>query len=367
MSDERQTPLYGWHKEHGARLVSFAGWDMPLQYATGPVREHCLVRRSAGLFDVSHMGRFEVRGEEAAAFLDSILSPNIAGIKIFQAQYAFLCREDGGILDDVFVYREAADQYLVVVNASNRDKDFAWFTRHAGAFQAEVRDISEKNAMLAFQGPVALDVLGKLIRDFTPPKRFFFDTCTLAGADCRIARTGYTGEDGVEIFTPSDKAVQIWEALLKTEAEVCPAGLAARDSLRFEAGFPLYGHELSETVTPVEAGALWACDLSKPFIGRDAILARKAEGPAKKLVTFVMLEKSVAREGCAVTNEAGETIGEVASGMFAPTLNLFAGNAFVGVGSAKTGQIFYITIRGAGKKAQVVKRPLYVPVYRKNG
>ncbi|MDR3200746.1 MAG: glycine cleavage system aminomethyltransferase GcvT [Spirochaetales bacterium] len=368
----KRTPLYDWHKAHGARLVPFAGWEMPLQYeGAGPITEHQLVRRSAGLFDVSHMGRFDVQGAKAAEFLDSLLSSGIAGIEDFQSKYALLCREDGGILDDVFVYRRAADWYLVVVNASNLDKDFSWFTRHAGAFQAdaEVRDVSAENAMIAFQGPLALDVLGKCVQDFTPPRRFFFTPYTLADADCLVARTGYTGEDGVEIFAPADKAAAVCDTLLKAGAawdiEAGPAGLAARDSLRFEAGFPLYGHELSEDVTPIEAGVLWACDLAKPFIGRDAILARKSEGPKKKLVTFVMVEKSVAREGYAVTDEAGEAIGEVASGMLAPTLTAFAGNAFVRSDYAKPGRTFYISIRGAGKKAQVVKRPLYVPAYRK--
>jgi glycine cleavage system aminomethyltransferase T len=181
-----------------------------------------------------------------------------------------------------------------------------------------------------------------------------------------IARTGYTGEDGVEIIAPADKAPGVWEALLQAGSAggAGPAGLAARDSLRFEAGFPLYGHELFEEVTPVEAGFLWACGLSKNFIGRDAIAARKAEGAEKKLATFVMVEKSVAREGCAVKDESGQTIGRVASGMLAPTVNAFAGNAFVRREYAKPGQIFYVSIRGAEKKAEVVKRPLYVPAYR---
>jgi glycine cleavage system T protein len=363
----KRTPFYDWHKAHGARLVPFADWEMPLQYFLGPTAEHHLVRRGAGLFDISHMGRFSVRGNRAGEFLDLILSADIAGMEDFQSRYALLCREDGGILDDVFVYRHAPDSFLVVVNASNAERDFAWFQRYAGSFRIELRDISRESAMIAFQGSRALDILAACIQSFTPPNRFFFCMQTMGGAACMIARTGYTGEDGVEIIAPADKALEVWEMLFKTgaAAETGPVGLAARDSLRFEAGFPLYGHELVEEVTPVEAGALWACGLSKNFIGRDAIAARKAGGAERKLVTFVMMEKSVAREGYAVRDESGQAIGAVTSGMLAPTLRVFAGNAFVWRGYAKTGQIFYIDIRGAGKKAEVVKRPLYVPVYRK--
>ncbi|MDR1316910.1 MAG: glycine cleavage system aminomethyltransferase GcvT [Spirochaetales bacterium] len=358
----KHTPLSGWHKIHGGRLVPFAGWEMPLQYASGPVAEHHLVRRGAGLFDVSHMGRFDVSGKRAGEFLDFVLSADISGMEEFQSGYALICREDGGILDDVFVYRQAAERYRVVVNASNAERDLAWFRRHAESFQIEVRDISAQSAMIAFQGPRALDMLSVCIRDFTAPRRFFWGMYSIAGSECMIARTGYTGEDGVEIITPAGKAVEIWEALLNMGAE--PVGLAARDSLRFEAGFPLYGHELFEEVTPVEAGVLWACDFSKNFIGRDAIAARKSEGAEKKLVTFVMVEKSVAREGYAVMDEAGQIIGGVTSGMLAPTLNVFAGNAFVRREYANTGQAVYISIRGAGKKAELVKRPLYIPAYR---
>jgi glycine cleavage system T protein len=362
----KRTPFYEWHKAQGARLVPFAGWEMPLQYSLGPTAEHHLVRRGAGLFDVSHMGRFDVRGGRAGEFLDFVLSADISGMGDFQSRYALACREDGGILDDVFVYRRALDRFLVVANASNAERDFAWFRRHAGSFRIELRDISCESAMIAFQGPLALDILAACVKGFVPPERFFFRALDLGGAACMVARTGYTGEDGVEIVVAADKAVGVWETLLRagSAAGAGPVGLAARDSLRFEAGFPLYGHELFEGVTPVEAGLLWACGLSKNFIGRDAIAARRAEGAEKRLVSFVMLEKSVAREGYAVQDGAGQTIGAVTSGMLAPTLNVFAGNAFVRRGCAKTGQIFYVDIRGAAKKAEVVKRPLYVPAYR---
>lgn len=366
----RRTPLYDWHTKRGARLVPFAGWQMPLQYeGLGPIEEHHLVRSGAGLFDVSHMGRFEVTGEDAAGFLDSALTANMGGMEESQSRYSLLCGEDGGILDDVFVYRLSRDKFLVVVNASNRDRDFDVLSRRRESFNAKLSDVSSQSAMIALQGPLALEILRSASGgSFVPPERFFFTSCTLEKTECLIARTGYTGEDGVEIFLPAERAALVCDRLLSCEGpggKAGPAGLAARDSLRFEAGFPLYGHELTSEVTPVEASLLWACDLSKPFTGKVSIAARKAAGPQKKLVTFVMREKAVAREGYSVLDEGGSPVGVVASGMFAPTAGVFAGNAFVPVSCASLGKALYVEVRGEAKLAEVVKRPLYMPVYRR--
>ena len=364
-----RTVLNGWHAKNGAKMVPFAGWEMPIQYKLGPLEEHHLVRKSAGLFDIGHMGRFEVSGGGALPFLESLVSSGLADLAENQSRYGLLCREDGGILDDLFVYR-LPGRWLVVVNASNRAKDFAWLQAHAGS-GVKLVDISEKLSMIALQGPKALEVLSRASR--LPiekmPERFFAAQVRVAGREVLAGRTGYTGEDGFELFPEASFAEDLWELLLAAGRDaglaIGPIGLAARDSLRFEPAFSLYGHELTEEVTPVEAGLLWACTLGKDFVGAAAVRERKAAGPKEKLVTFEMVDKAVAREGYAVVDEAGAAAGRVASGMFAPTVNKFAGNAFVRPDLAATGKIFYIRIRDVNKKAVVVKRPLYVPAYRK--
>jgi glycine cleavage system T protein len=371
----KHTVLYDWHRINGAKLVPFAGWEMSLQYGRGPIEEHHLVRRSAGLFDIGHMGRFEVRGKDAGAFLENLLSNSPADLGEGRSRYALLCREDGGIIDDLYVYR-LPGRYLVVVNAANREKDLAWFLAHTGVRDVGIEDVSERLTMFALQGPKALDILaaaaavkGSNAGGAGFPERFSAFTLSVSGTECLAGRTGYTGEDGVELFISREDALGVWEKLLLTGAEqgieAGPVGLAARDSLRFEPGFSLYGHEISESVTPVEAVLLWACDLSRPFIGRDAILRRESEGPAEKLVTFEMIDRSVPRQGYPITDEAGRDAGRVVSGMFAPTTGKFAGNAYVRTDLAKPGNTFYISIRGEKKKAAAVKRPLYVPAYRK--
>ncbi len=363
------TVLNGWHKRKGAKMVPFAGWEMPLQYDKGPIEEHHLVRRSAGLFDISHMGRFEVTGPGALPFLEGLVSSRMGDLATNQSRYGLLLREDGGILDDLFVYR-LPEKWLVVVNASNREKDFAWMASRAGK-DARIVDVSREVAMIALQGPRALDVFSAATGTEAGglPERFSSVRARAAGSEFLAGRTGYTGEDGFELFPPADRAERLWEELLKagTSAgiEIAPIGLAARDSLRFEPGFSLYGHELNESITPVEAALLWACDLSKEFTGARAVRERKASGPRERLATFEMVERGVAREGYPVVDEAGAEVGRVASGMFAPTVNKFAGNAFLRTDLAVPGKIIYIRIRETNKRAVVVKRPLYVPAYRK--
>jgi len=350
-------------------MAPFAGWEMPIQYASGALAEHRLVRSSAGLFDISHMGQVEVRGAGSQAYLDELLSNDIAGIAPGASRYALMCREDGGIIDDVFVYRLSSERFLVVVNAGNRHGDVAWMSEHRGAHHVDVVDLSDETAMLAVQGPRALEVAAVVCEeDPAEIPRFGVSEMLVADSPAAVGRTGYTGEDGVEIFVPVEYALTVWEALLtagdQAGIEVQPVGLAARDSLRFEPGFALYGHEISLDVTPVEARLTWACSLEKAFFGRDAIAARKEEGAARKLVTIGMKSPGVPREGYRVLAEDGAAIGEVVTGMYAPTVDGYYANAYVKSGYSRTGTQLSVEIRGRNKPAEVVKRPLYRPSYR---
>ncbi|MFW5835807.1 MAG: glycine cleavage system aminomethyltransferase GcvT, partial [bacterium] len=272
----KTTPLNAWHRAAGAKMVDFAGWDMPISYRSGPIEEHRLVRRSAGLFDVSHMGQFHVSGPGALDYLQRLVSADLLSVAEQGSTYALLCRDDGGVLDDLFLYN-LPDRWLVVVNAANREKDYAWFTDHlpGGVGSPDgvlLDDVSDDTAMFAFQGPAALSVMDRLTDGRTSAiPRFCAAELELAGLPApaagrvlTVGRTGYTGEDGVELFAPATVAQAVWERVL-AEAEAAgveagPIGLAARDSLRFEPGFALYGHELTEELTPVEARVTWACD-----------------------------------------------------------------------------------------------------------
>lgn len=345
---------------------------MPIAYPGGSIAEHRLVRSSCGLFDVSHMGRLRVTGPGSLAWLERLVTADLASVGPGGSTYALLCREDGGVLDDLFIYR--LDEYwLVVMNAANRAKDLAWFTRHLPADgSVTLHDASEESAMIAFQGPQAVRVMDHLTAGAAGriPR---FGAAALAvdgvdaGAGIIVGRTGYTGEDGVELFPPADVALQLWERLLAAASQLGvdagPIGLAARDSLRFEPGFALYGHELTEQITPVEARLTWACNLEKEFIGRDAIAARREAGPRVKLATVRLTGRGVPREGYRVL-AGGEPVGTVATGMYAPTVDAYCANVFVASALAKTGADVDIEIRGQAKPAVVVKRPLYTPAYR---
>lgn len=369
MSEElRKTPLNDWHRAHGAKMVPFAGWDMPIQYEAGSIEEHRLVRRSAGLFDITHMGRFTVRGERAAELLDYLITSDIGGLSPYGSRYGLLCREDGGILDDLFVYR-MPEHYLIVVNASNRGKDFDWISRYARERDVEIEDISDRMGMLALQGPNAIPLLDALTAGETSGiERFYCKPLELLGVSLLAGRTGYTGEDGVELYLPADALHTIWEGLLaageKHGIEIGPVGLAARDSLRFEPGFPLYGHELSEEVTPIEARLKWACELEKDFVGKPVIERQAREGTSRRLVTLRLIDKGVPREGYTILNEEEKPIGEVVTGMYAPTVDAYCANAYVESAYRKRGTSILVRIRDRTKRAEVVKRPLYKPAYR---
>lgn len=376
MSNElKRTALYEWHVAQGARMVPFAGWEMPVQYPIGPNAEHKATREAAGLFDIDHMGQVEVRGPGAEAFVNWIVSYDVSKMNLFDAHYGLLCYDDGGVIDDLFIYK-LPDQkaggdafyFFIAVNASNRDKDFAWMQAHASGFDIELNHISDETYMIAFQGPKAPEIMNRLAEsDLEKMERFTGKQETLFGdVPVLLGRTGYTGEDGFELFFPVEYAQKVWEGLLNEGASdgVIPVGLAARDSLRFEACMPLYGQELNAVLTPVNTRLNFAVSYDKDFIGRDAILKTKLEKTGPILIGFEMVEKSVPRHGYEISVN-GEIVGEVTSGMATPTVGKFLGLGFIAREYAKIGTEIDILVRGKPKKAVVVKRPFYTPVYRK--
>lgn len=361
----KRTPLYETHVALGARMVEFGGWEMPVQYS-GILDEHNTVRHAAGLFDIDHMGQFEVTGADALHYLQHLLTADLSKLALNQAGYAILCYADGTVVDDTFVYKLAGTKkgevkYMVVVNASNKEKDFAWMNAHIAGFRVALEDISERYYMLAFQGPKAEEVLQKLESfDLTKLKYHHAHEFKIGRDKGLLARTGYTGEDGFELFVPFKHGKHVWDAILEhgKDAGVKPIGLGARDSLRFEAKMALYGHEIDAHTSPIEAGLAWACDLNQMFIGRDCLLKRKLEGVTKKLVGFEMIDRGIARKDYEIQKD-GDPIGVVTTGMFAPTLQKNLGLGFVSPGFTAVGTEFNVVIRGNALKAQVVKTPFY--------
>ena len=350
MNDLRRTPFYDQHVAAGARLVPFAGWEMPVQYQ-GVGAEHLAVRSGCGVFDVSHMGEVETEGPEALDLLQRLLSNDVAKLEVGGAQYSVLCRDDGGILDDLFTYRLADERYLTVTNAANHEHDFAWFAEHAEGFDCEVGDRLPDWAMLAVQGPDARAIAGGLAAGELPA-RMHTATVGVAGADCLVCGTGYTGEDGVEILCPPEHAPALWTELL--DAGAVPAGLGARDTLRLEVCFHLYGNDLSEDRTPLEAGLGWCCKLDTGFIGADAL--RDLE-PAETLVPFAFTGPGIPRAGNPVRTEAGD--GVVTSGSLSPCLEKGIGMAYVPVAAAAPGTSIQVDVRGKPRAAQIGEKPLY--------
>ncbi|HEX6626584.1 MAG TPA: glycine cleavage system aminomethyltransferase GcvT [Gemmatimonadaceae bacterium] len=355
----KRTPLYDTHVGLGAKMVPFAGFEMPVQYPTGITAEHKAVREKAGLFDVSHMGEFIVRGPRAADFVNFVTTNDVASLKPGQAQYSTILREDGTIVDDCLVYR-AEDRVLMVVNGSNIDKDFAHISRFVGSFDATLDDISERVALLALQGPQAQRILQQHTDiDLSQIKYYEFTMGTVAGVEkVYISRTGYTGEDGFELYFASEHAPILWKALTES-GEVTPAGLGARDSLRLEMGMALYGNDIDDTTTPLEAGLSWLVKLKKgDFVGRDALVKQKEQGIPRKLVGFTTTERSFPRHGYPVFVN-GAPSGEVRSGTMSPTLGIPIGTAYVPSASSAEGSALEIEIRGKRVPATVVKMPFY--------
>jgi aminomethyltransferase len=350
----RRTPLYDAHLAAGARLVPFAGWEMPVQYE-GVGAEHLAVRRHCGVFDVSHMGEIETSGPGALELLQRLLSNDVAKLEIGGAQYSVLCRGDGGILDDLFTYRLADDRYLTVTNASNHERDLAWFAEHAGAFDAEVSDRLDDFAMLAVQGPEARRIAGGLAGAELPPRMRAAEV-RFGEATALVCGTGYTGEDGVEILIEPGPAPGLWAGLL--EAGAAPAGLGARDTLRLEACFHLYGNDMDESRNPIEAGLGWCCKEQTGFIGADAVARARADGTREKLTPFALTERGIARQGNAVIAD-GEEAGVVTSGTMSPCLERGIGMAYVRSDLAEPGTAVEIDVRGRRRPARVESRPLY--------
>jgi aminomethyltransferase len=347
----RRTPLYDNHVAAGAKLVDFAGWEMPVQY-DGIRAEHVAVRTQAGIFDVSHMGEIETSGPDAEAFLQRILSNDVTKLVPGGAQYSVLCRSDGGVLDDLFTYRLGSQSYLTVTNAANHEKDLAWFQQQAGEFDVDVADSADRYAMLAVQGPDARGLVEPLA-DQPLPKRMTAEPRTLLGRMAIVCGTGYTGEDGVEILCDPADAPRLWDELVGRGAH--PAGLAARDTLRLEVCFHLYGNDLMESRGPIEAGLGWCCKEDTDFIGSEAVRAVREAGPSEKLVPFKLTGPGIARQGNPVVGG-----GEVTSGTLSPCLDIGIGMAYLPLERAAEGTELAIDVRGKERPAVVASKPLYV-------
>lgn len=367
MSELKRTPLYERHVAMGGRMVPFAGYELPVQYPSGPTAEHEAVRTAAGLFDIDHMGQFRIFGPDAEAFLQYVQPRDIAAMAVGDAEYSFLCYEDGTFVDDIFIYR-LPQAWYVVVNAANRDKDLFWLDTHAVNFDCDIVDVSDETCMLALQGPQAQAILQKLTDHDLDQVAFHTSAeIEVAGISTLIGATGYTGEYGYELFFPAEHAVAMWESLLESGKEegLLACGLAARDSLRFEACLPLYGHEITAELEPVGARLAWVCDWDKgPWIGREAVLKTKLEGAKLLLVGLEMVERGVPREHYDVAAD-GAVIGWVTTGMKAPTLDSFLALAYVPPPHNRFGTELDVVIRDKPKKARVVRRPFYTPAYRR--
>jgi aminomethyltransferase len=346
----RRTPLYERHVEAGAKLVDFAGWEMPVQYA-GVREEHMAVREAAGIFDVSHMGEIETSGPQALELLQRLLSNDIAAIPPGGAQYSVLCREDGGVRDDLFTYRLDVDRYLTVTNASNHPADLAWFQAHAADYPgAEVTDRIDDWAMLAVQGPLAREIV-QAIADSPLPGRMTAEPRRMGGAEVLVCGTGYTGEDGVELLCSPSQVPLLWDEIVRRGAR--PAGLGARDTLRLEVCFHLYGNELSVDRGPIDAGLGWCCKEDTGFIGAEAVRTAREAGPAEKLIAFTIDGPGIARQGNPIVGG-----GEVTSGTLSPCLEKGIGMAYVPASAATLGTTIEIDVRGRTRQATVAAKPL---------
>jgi aminomethyltransferase len=358
----KQTPLYPVYAPLGGKTIDFGGWELPVQFA-GIQSEHEAVRQRAGLFDVSHMGEFRVTGPGAESFLQRVTTNDVSRLEANQAQYSLLCYPNGGVVDDLLVYKMADDQFMLVVNASNIDKDFDWLKQHAGE-GVKLENVSDETALLALQGPRAEAILAQLtdapigqLRGF----RFLPDV-DVGGVTALVSRTGYTGEDGFELYVRADDAVRLWNTLLEAGRDegLVPVGLGARDTLRFEARLPLYGQELSADISPLEAGLGMFVKLDKgDFIGRDALAEQKAQGVPRKLVGIEMIDRGIPRSHYPIFAEDGRRIGEVTTGTQSPTFKRNVGLALIESAYAGVDTVLSVDVRGKLLKAKVVPTPFY--------
>jgi glycine cleavage system T protein (aminomethyltransferase) len=361
----KQTPLNSAHRQMGGRMVDFGGWDMPVQYPAGTIEEHLRTRTHAGLFDVSHMGEIDVKGSDAIAFVNRLTSNDVTKLIDGQAQYTALTTPKGTVIDDLLVYRLAADHLLLVVNAGTTDKDWEWIKSHHAGESVELNNLSSEYCQLALQGPDAQKILQTLTNvPLSEIKYYHFTHGAVDGVAGIVSRTGYTGEDGFEVYAAAARAEQLWNKILDagetgTPTGVLPCGLAARNTLRLEAGMALYGHEIDETTTLLEANLGWICKLDKgDFIGREVLARQKAEGVQRKLVGFEVIERGIARDDQEVVIDE-ERVGKVTSGSPAPFLKKNIGFAYVPVEYGSVGQQIQIDVRGRLVCAQLVKTPFY--------
>ncbi|MES2178620.1 MAG: glycine cleavage system aminomethyltransferase GcvT [Gemmatimonadota bacterium] len=354
----KRTPLHEIHVALGAKIVPFAGYEMPVQYPTGIVAEHKAVRESCGIFDVSHMGEFWITGDKAVDFVNYVTTNNVAALAVGQVHYSTILNDRGTIEDDCLVYR-FPDKVMMVVNASNAPKDFAHISRHAEKFGVTLHDATDEMTLLAVQGPKTAGILQPFTEtDLSTIGYYHFAEGKIAGQPAIISRTGYTGEDGFELYISNEVAVPIWEALMAT-GQITPAGLGSRDSLRLEMGMALYGNDIDDTVTPLEANLAWLVKLPKgEFVGSDVLAKQKAEGVTKKLVGFTMSDRNFPRHGYPVFYN-GEPSGVVCSGTMSPTLGIPIGTAYLPTAGAKEGTQFEVEIRGKRLPATVTKPPFY--------
>ena len=362
MEKLKKTPLYDKHVALGAKMVPFAGYEMPVQYA-GVSHEHHVVRQKVGMFDVSHMGEFWVEGADATAFLNSVTSNDVAKLTPGKVQYSCLPNATGGIVDDLLVYCVNDTKYMLVVNASNMAKDWAWLQQFAGNFDVLMTDVSEGTALLAVQGPLAAQALQSLTDlDLGAMTYYTFGIGSFAGvSNVVVSATGYTGAGGFEIYIPNAHAAAAWDAIIAAGAPLGlePIGLGARDTLRLEMGFCLYGNDIDDTTSPIEAGLGWITKFTKEFTNSAALKAQKEAGVARKLVGIMLLERGVPRHGYPIVDASGAAVGEVTSGTMAPSLNEAIGMAYVPTASAAPGSTVFVEIRGKALKAEVVSLPFY--------
>lgn len=356
----KRTPLYEAHLKHKGKLIDFGGWELPVQYE-GIIKEHHMVRQKAGLFDVSHMGEIEITGAKAEDFLQYLVTNDVKKIQNQQIIYTFMCYPDGGVVDDLLIYKLSKTNYLLVVNAANADKDFEWIKQNIIP-EVEVKNVSQEYAQLALQGPLAQEILQNIVDiDLDTIRNFWFNpTVKLSGIPCLISRTGYTGEDGFEIYLKPEEALLVWDEIIQAGGEnIAPIGLGARDTLRFEAKLPLYGQEVDRDISPLEAGFGFAVKLDKDdFIGKDVLLAQKQDNRRRVLVEFEMVDKGIPRSHYDIAVN-GENIGWVTSGAHAPTLGKSVGLALINSKFNKPGELFDIIIRNKPVKAQIMVNSFY--------
>jgi glycine cleavage system T protein (aminomethyltransferase) len=349
-----KTVLYEQHVALGGKLIDFSGWEMPVQYE-GIREEHSAVRTHAGVFDVSHMGEVEIEGPDALAFLQRVLSNDVAKVEVGGAQYSCLCDEQGGVLDDLFAYRLGGDRYLIVTNAANHGADLDWLGRWSRGYDVSVRDVADRYAMLAVQGPHARGIVGGAL-DIELPPRMRVSAVRVGSRPALACGTGYTGEDGVELLIDPEAATPVWAELL--DAGVVPCGLGARDTLRLEACFPLHGNDISPERNPIEAGLGWCCGEATGFVGSEPIARARAEGTAERLAPLRIEGAGIPRQGNSVL-AAGEEAGVVTSGTFSPSLEVGIGMAYVRAGLAEPGTEVEIDVRGKRRPARIASKPLY--------